>query len=314
MRVEELFEQALKGDTLSISRLISYIEYPSREGTWLLSRLLKRAGKAHVIGITGSPGSGKSTLISRLIEAYRKRGERVAVVAVDPSSPFTQGALMGDRIRMQKFATDPGVFIRSFATRGERGGISTAALLTVEAFDGLGYNRILLETVGVGQVDVDIMHAAHTILVLTAPGTGDEIQALKAGLMEIGDIYVVNKADRPGATETLKQLEFAIEGGIFKSRSGWKPVALKVSAALGEGVDELVKVIDEHIDYITKNSIAWQRVEERRIHALKSMVLWLIEARLEDLLKKPENSKLIEGIVKGDIPVYTAAVKLLEMI
>ncbi len=314
MKLEELLERALAGDHLAISRVISRVEYPSKEGAWLLSKLLARAGQAHVIGITGAPGSGKSTLIARLIEKYRGERRKVAVVAVDPSSPFTQGALMGDRIRMQRFATDPGVFIRSFATRGERGGISTAALLTVEVFDGLGYDKILLETVGVGQVDVDIMHAAHTIIVVTAPGAGDEIQALKAGLMEIGDIYVVNKSDRPGATETLKQLEFAIEGGIFKSRTGWKPIALKVSAALGEGIGDLIEIIERHLTYMSEAGLVKRRVEERRIHALKSMILWLVENKIDELLSRPEGSSLVKDVIDGRIPVYTAALKLLKLI
>lgn len=223
----ELLERALSGDKRSIGKLLTLIESPDSKNIQITHELMKRGGKAQIIGITGVPGAGKSSLISRIISEFRKKGYKVAVIAIDPTSPFTSGAFLGDRVRMQKHATDPYVFIRSLASRGLKGGLSLATLLTLETFDALGYDKIIVETVGAGQVDVDIFFAAMSIVVVTLPAAGDEIQALKAGLMEIGDIYVVNKADKLDAEEAIQQLKFALESGELEKKTGWFQGSLK---------------------------------------------------------------------------------------
>lgn len=314
-KISELIIKAGNGDHRAISKIISSIEYPSVRAVKILSKIMSQGGRAHVIGITGFPGSGKSTLISRMINVYRSRGEKVGVVAVDPSSPYTRGALMGDRIRMQSHATDPGVFIRSIPTRGHRGGVSAAALLTIEVYDGLGFDRILLETVGVGQIEVDVMNAAHTVTVLTMPGAGDEIQALKAGIMEIGDIYVVNKADKPEAEETYKQLKFSIEIGEFSAKGGWKPRVLKTSAIRGIGITDLIGIIDEHLSFIKKGGTFDDRVKIRRAYMLKTILLWMIENRFENLIKTDEEIKhILKMVESGSMAPYEAAYEVLKKV
>ncbi len=220
---------------------------------------------------------------------------------------------MGNRIRMQKHATDPGVFIRSLATRGYRGGISAAALALVEVFDGLGYDKILIETVGVGQTDVDIMYAAHTIVVLVNPGTGDEIQALKAGIMEIGDIYVISKADKAEAEDAFKQVTFGIEGGILGKGLEWKPAVLKVSSITGQGVKELVDKIEEHLEWVKKSGKFDEQLKNRRVQSLKSFLNWFIENKLEESLKNNTDlSDLIKRVQEGTESPYNAVLKIVK--
>jgi len=311
--IDDLIASALKGDQRTIARIATEVEYFNPSSSEILIKLMKMGGHAHVIGITGSPGSGKSTLISKLIEEFRSKNLRVAVIAIDPSSPFSQGALMGNRIRMQKHATDPGVFIRSLATRGYRGGISAAALTLVEVFDGLGYDKILIETVGVGQTDVDIMYAAHTIVVLVNPGTGDEIQALKAGIMEIGDIYVVSKSDKAEAEDAFKQVMFGIESGILGKGLEWKPPVLKVSSITGQGVKELAEKIEEHLEWVKKNDKFNEQLKNRRLQSLKSSLNWFIENKLEESLKsKADLNDLIERVKEGTESPYDAVLKIVK--
>ncbi|MEB3859717.1 MAG: methylmalonyl Co-A mutase-associated GTPase MeaB [Desulfurococcales archaeon] len=264
-RLEALIDLASRGNMRAMGRLLTILENPSLESVSLLERLMEKSRGAHVIGFTGIPGSGKSTLVSRVISKFREKGYRVAVVAIDPSSPLTQGSLLGDRLRMQEHATDPGVFIRSIPTRGVKGGLSLAAIAMAEAFDAFGYDKILVETVGVGQAEVDVMHAAHTIVVVTMPGAGDDIQALKAGVMEIGDIYVVNKSDKPEASKTYEYLKFALEKGeIGEHRDGWEPRIVKTSAVMGTGLEELVAAMEDHYRHLKASGSLEKRVNSRR--------------------------------------------------
>ncbi|MGC9071765.1 MAG: methylmalonyl Co-A mutase-associated GTPase MeaB [Acidilobus sp.] len=296
--VLELFKQALAGNLRATGRLLSLLENPYEVPSDLFDELASRGGKSHVLGITGIPGAGKSTLISRLIRSYRSQGLKVAVIAIDPSSPLSGGALLGDRLRMQEDARDSGVFIRSVSTRGLKGGLSLAALAMVEAFDALGYDKIIVETVGVGQAEVDVMNAVHTVVVVTMPGVGDEIQALKAGVMEIGDIYVLNKGDMPDAQKTFEYLSFALDKGELGAQDiGWRPKLVKTSAVMGSGVEDLIKVIGEHYDYLTKSGKALGKLVSRRVTLVRLMAERLLAERVESAAARMEN-RIVESVSK----------------
>lgn len=281
--LNNIISNALTGDRRSLGRLLSYIEEDPLKTSIIINELMGKGGRSHVIGVTGIPGSGKSTLISKLITAYRKEGYKVAVIAVDPTSPYSQGALLGDRIRMQEHATDTSVFIRSVSTRGLKGGLSLAALAMIEVFDAMGYDKILIESVGVGQADVDIMYAAHTLLVVTMPGVGDEIQALKAGVMEIGDIYVLNKSDKPEAARTYEYLDFALEAGELRPKGDWLPKIIKTSAIMGRGISDLIREIDEHYNYLIKSGLYREKILIRRKFMLKLLIEKIFLDRLDDI-------------------------------
>ena len=297
--VSDLFRQALSGNLRATGRLLSLLENPYRVPPELFDELASRGGRAHVIGVTGIPGAGKSTLISRLIKGYRSQGLKVAVIAVDPSSPLSGGALLGDRLRMQEDAMDTGVFIRSVSTRGLKGGLSLAALAMIEAFDALGYDKVLIETVGVGQAEVDVMNAVHTVVVVTMPGVGDEIQALKAGVMEIGDVYVLNKSDLPDSQKAFEYLSFALDKGELGAQdSMWRPRLVKTSAVMGSGIEDLISAIGEHYNYLLKSGKASTKLISRRVTLVRLMAerlladqveraLSLMERQVIDMVSKP---------------------------
>jgi LAO/AO transport system kinase len=242
-----LLPRVLAGDARAIGRLISRAEGGVDEARATLAQVYHRAGAAHVIGITGVPGSGKSTLVGKLARRLRDRGERVGIVAVDPSSPYSGGAILGDRIRMTELANDPGVYIRSMATRGATGGMARAALDACDILDVAGYRTIVIETVGVGQDEVEIAKASDTTVVVSAPGLGDEIQAIKAGVLEIADVHVVSKCDRDDAQRTLTDLKHMLTLGALTQPAGdWRIPVVGVSAFSGEGIDELAAAIERH--------------------------------------------------------------------
>jgi LAO/AO transport system kinase len=242
-----LLARLADGDTRAAGRLITRAEGSVDEARATLAQIYHRAGNAHVIGITGVPGSGKSTLVGRLARVLRDRGDRVGIVAVDPSSPYSGGAILGDRIRMTELANDPGVFIRSMATRGATGGMARAALDACDILDVAGYGTIIIETVGVGQDEVEIAKASDTTVVVSAPGLGDEIQAIKAGVLEIADIHVVSKCDRDDANRTLVDLRQMLTlGALTQPKSEWKTPVIGVSAFTGEGVTDLIDAIERH--------------------------------------------------------------------
>src|SRR5918993_2269809 len=245
--VPTLVERAREGDARSVARLISLVEDASPRLREVAAALAPYAGHAWVIGLTGSPGVGKSTSTSALVSAYRARGMRVGVLAIDPSSPFSGGALLGDRVRMQDHATDDGVFIRSMASRGHLGGLAWATPQAVRVLDGAGCDVVLVETVGVGQAEVQVASTADTTLVLLAPGMGDGIQAAKAGILEVADVLVVNKADRDGADQTVRDLRYTLSlGGRHDLSGAWRPPIRRTVATSGTGIDELVETIGEH--------------------------------------------------------------------
>ncbi len=236
----------LGGDRRAASRLLSYLEDRDPRAQAPYRKLYRRSGRAHLIGVTGPPGSGKSTLVDALTRGYRGAGKRVAIVAVDPTSPFTGGAILGDRIRMADHTLDPGVVIRSMASRGSMGGIAPATYQAAVVFDAMGFDIVIIETVGTGQLETDIIRCAHTVVVVTMPGTGDEVQVAKAGLFEIGDVFVVNKADRDGADAIRREIESMLALGTPPEGSSWRPPVLLTVASQGEGVDELRAQVDAH--------------------------------------------------------------------
>jgi len=302
--MDQLLDNFLKGDIRALSRVITLVENRSPESLGLLQHLFPRTGQAQVIGITGSPGSGKSTLVDRLASAYRRRGDVLAVIAVDPSSPFTGGAILGDRIRMQTPGTDPGVYIRSMATRGHLGGLATATSDVVTVLDAAGKNPILIETVGVGQDEIDIVKLADISIVVLVPGMGDDVQALKAGIMEIGDIFVINKCDRPGV-EPMERAVLAMLSLAHRA-DGWQPPVVKTIATEGSGIDELMNGIQRYHTFF-QNSAA--RLEKKK-EAAKQRLITLLEERLlktavQEIFPDGELNKVVDRIASRQQDPYS---------
>jgi LAO/AO transport system kinase len=304
-----IVEGVLRGDKRSIARAISQIENEQPEAREIISLLYPHTGKANVIGITGPSGCGKSTLVEKLVKALRREGKTVGVVAVDPTSPFTGGAFLGDRIRMQELSTDNGVFIRSMATRNTPGGLAKATKNAVQVLDAAGKDVVIVETVGAGQSEVEIIKVADTILVVSAPGLGDEIQAIKAGIMEIGDIFVVNKADRENADKAVIDIQAMLETG-GKSQA-WKPPIIKTIAIKGDGVSELLTRIWEHKKHLESGVSASKykmHVEAELLEVLKQKIA---QQLLDDLRQKGELDTMLEKILTREIDPYSAADKII---
>lgn len=289
-----LADRILAGDVRAASRLMRDIDDGRPSAVRTLQALFPHTGKAYVLGVTGAPGAGKSTLTDRLIAAFRQAGKTVGVLAVDPTSPFTGGAILGDRIRMQEHATDPGVFIRSLATRGHLGGLSRATGDCIRVMDAMGREVVLVETVGVGQDEIDIAQMAHTTLVLLVPGMGDDVQAIKAGILEIADVFVVNKADLSGADRTVRELSgmlelrHAVRSPSPEGDFGWEPPILKVVATKDQGVADLVAAIDAHRAHLESSGEGRRREQSR---AAMQFVTLLRERLLQSALARLEKEK-----------------------
>jgi LAO/AO transport system kinase len=305
-----LAQKVLAGDRRAVARAISMVEDGSAGLPALSEALYPGTGRAHTIGLTGSPGVGKSSLAEQLLRAARARDMTIAVLAIDPTSPFTGGALLGDRLRMQAHATDPGVFIRSMATRGHLGGMALAAPEAIRILDASGKDVIIVETVGVGQAEVEVATATDTTLVVVAPGWGDYVQVAKAGILEIADVFVVNKADKEGPDDAVRELKNMLRMG---PKMEWTPPIVKTSTVTGEGVDDLWEAIDGHRKHQEASGGLEEKRRKRIVEEVKSMVAFQLRERTSDLLAG-EAGELVRGLDERRIDPYAAAKSLMESV
>ncbi|MCX8061514.1 MAG: methylmalonyl Co-A mutase-associated GTPase MeaB [Anaerolineales bacterium] len=321
-----LVESVLQGNRLALARLLTQVENETQQGLEALNRLYPYTGKAHIVGVTGAPGTGKSSLVNQLIYALRhpppgQKPLRVAVVAVDPSSPFSGGAILGDRVRMRDVAGDADVFIRSSASRGALGGVAASTANLVQVFDAAGFELIFIETVGAGQAEVDIAHLAHTVIVVEAPGLGDDIQAIKAGILEIADIIVLNKADRPMVDNAERALRMMIEMASRKpipaaensqSAFPWTPPILRTVATEGTGIPAVVEAIQNHRHYL-QTSGEWERRERHRLQSeLENLLRAALMKRLQAAISPEAYRRILSELVSRQLSPYQALEILLD--
>jgi LAO/AO transport system kinase len=307
-----LAEKILRGDIRAASRLMRDIDDRMPNATEELKKIYPKTGNAYIIGITGPPGSGKSTLVDKIVEILRKEGKTVGIVAVDPTSPFTGGAILGDRIRMQRHSVDEGVFIRSLATRGSLGGLSRSTNDVIKVMDAMGKDIILVETVGVGQDEVDIVNTAHTSVVVLVPGLGDDIQAIKAGILEIGDIFAINKCEREGADRLERELQATLEMGP-KRQDGWTTPIFKTEALLGKGIFEFVYGIYRHKEKLMASEHFEKKNAERtKLEFLSVLSSELMDSVMTGLKKDKRLDKIIDDLIKKKINPYSVVEKILD--
>lgn len=307
-----LAEKILLGDIRAAARLMRDVDDGFSSALPELMALYPHTGKAYVVGITGPPGAGKSTLTDQITASFRKQGKRVGIVAVDPTSPFTGGAILGDRIRMNRHADDEGVFIRSLATRGALGGISRSTGEVVNIMDAMGMDVVIIETVGVGQDEIDIVRMAHTTAVVMVPGLGDDIQAIKAGILEIADVFVVNKADREGADRTARELSMMIEMGSRKEGE-WLPKVMKTEASRGNGIEELVNEFETHRNFLSASGIIHRFIEEKNSAVFSEMLKErLFNEVYGRLLDNGELKRIVAGMGSRSVDPYSAVENVLN--
>ncbi len=310
---ETLAERVCNGDPRAMARLITRAEAGERECRDALAALYRRTGRAHVVGITGVPGAGKSTLVSQLARTVRGSGRRVAVIAIDPSSPFSGGAILGDRIRMSDLVQDPGVFIRSMATRGSLGGLARPALDAVDVLDAGGFDLVLIETVGVGQDEVDVVRAAHTTVVVNAPGLGDDIQAIKAGILEIADVHVVSKADRPDANRTVRELKSMLMMSMPEGPDAWQVPVIPTSSETLVGFDQLLAALDRHREHLHASG----EIDGRRRRIASTRVVKIAEEIVRESFARTHPDRIdamIERVVERELDPHGAARELLATV
>jgi LAO/AO transport system kinase len=318
---QELIDGVLAGERLALARLLTLVENDTPIGRAALDGLFPHSGKAHLIGVTGSPGTGKSSLVNQVAKAFRSAGvEKVAIIAVDPSSPFTGGALLGDRVRMRDLSGDPGVFIRSMASRGALGGLSRATASVTQVLDAAGFSVILIETVGAGQSEVDIARLAHTVVVVEAPGLGDDIQAIKAGILEIADIMVVNKCDLPGADQTARGLKAMLEMAhpVRRGVNGepepvfWQPPVIQACSTGCQGIDEILEAISLHQEMINQTGERQKRDRERLQTSLEALLRDSLVQRWRSEQEPGWLEQMVSQLVSRDISPFEAVDRLLE--
>lgn len=302
-----LLERLLQGDPRAAAQLITLAENNDQEVRKVIRELYKHGGKAHIVGITGSSGTGKSTLICKLAQGYRKLNRSVGIIAIDPTSPFSGGALLGDRVRMQELSGDKGVFVRSMGTRGALGGLAVATNEAINILDAFKKDVIIVETIGTGQDEIEIVKFAHTLIIVTMPGSGDEIQSIKAGIFEVGDIFVVNKADHHQAYHTLAELEAMLY--LAPEQKGWEKCVIQTTAIANEGIDELLQKIEEHRQYLIKSG----QMQKKRAQRSKAELIEIITQRVREIVNEAtgetgEHHDLIEKMSeRGEIDPHTAA-------
>ena len=302
-----LVARLLAGDRRALARVVTLVENNAPETRRILAELHTHGGKAHIVGMTGSPGAGKSTLVMQLARELRRRGQRIGILAVDPSSPYTGGAILGDRIRMQELAGDPHVFIRSMASRGSLGGLAAATRDVVRALDAAGFDTVIVETVGAGQAEVEIVRAAQTVVVVTVPGMGDDIQAIKAGILEIADVFVVNKADRPGADQTAAELRMLLSLDSSRKERAWRVPIVKTSATSGEGVPELADKLAAHLAFLRESGQLANRSGQQARSELLALLHAALVERIEATVAPEEWRAIIAAVVDRQTDPYTAA-------
>ncbi len=306
----EITSRILDDDRRAVAKLMTMVENFDPKARKALAALHSHTGTAHIIGVTGPPGSGKSTLVDKLAMKFREEGRTVGIIAVDPTSPFTGGALLGDRIRMSEVSSDKEVFIRSMGTRGHLGGLASTTNEMIKILDAFGKDVILVETVGAGQSEVEVVKTAHTTIIVEVPGLGDDIQAIKAGILEIGDIFVVNKADREGASNTARELETMLDMGSYDA--SWKPKIIKTVATQNKNIDVLAETIDDHMDHL-KNSGELKKVEkEKTREEFLELLREKIDSYLEEYVGEDKINESVEKIMDCDIDPYRAAEKVCE--
>jgi LAO/AO transport system kinase len=308
---EPILDLALNGEQRAIGRLISYVENNGKEATEIMKKIYRRTGKAHVIGLTGSPGAGKSTMIACLINLFKAENKKVAVIAIDPTSPFTGGSILGDRVRMQEHVLNPNVFIRSMATRSYLGGISKETKNAVLILDACGYDVVIIETVGVGQTEIDIVKIADTVCLVLAPNMGDDVQIMKAGVMEIADVFIVNKSDLDGSTKMASILHGMLN--ILEKRT-WNPKVSLVSSLNNTGFEEVKKIFLEHQKFIKTTKSGKEKRYIRQKEEIKLIFNEMLKTLIESNFKERINNEIIEDIINRKIDPYSVAETLINEI
>lgn len=303
----ELVEKVLAGNRRALSRLISVVETGDETARRALAAVYQHTGRAHIVGVTGSPGTGKSTLVNQLALYWRAQGRTVAVLAVDPTSPFSGGAILGDRIRMQALGGDPGCYIRSMASRGSLGGLARATGDAVKVLDAAGFELIIVETVGAGQAEVEITREAHTVIVVEIPGMGDDIQAIKAGILEIADVFVVNKADREGAERTLRQLQMMLHLAAGEPRDSWDPPIVQTVANIGKNIADVAAAVERHLAHLKTNNLLQRRDRERIEREWTTILRETLLAELYARIPVAQRETFITQMLKREVDPYAAA-------